>query len=205
VPLVGTQEFDWHIETNGENGQPSLDLGRSNIFNFSLYVPGQDFSFASSTWFNLTNSTVATNGSIISAPTSTLTSISSTITASTGQALSSTATTSSSLSSSPTPLRSGGLDTGGKISVGLGVGLGVPLLLAVIAGVYILAKRSNRKDREIYLRRRCNSEKTSFQKFRVWEIVSISQGMWSNRKSVRFTNYPNPTNLANHICFHDLF
>jgi len=126
--------YQWNIQTNGDNGQPSFDLTRSNIFNFALYIPGDKNALIGSSYFNLTNSTVNAQGQVISTASQTTATSSATSqskTSSTSQSTSSSSTSSS---------QSSGLSISDKIGIGIGVGIGVPLTLAALAGVFLFAR-----------------------------------------------------------------
>ena len=117
-----------------------LDLTKSNIFRLVLLASESDDSdFAWTTWFNLSSSSVAGDGSVISSATEQPSSTP--LPASATEGGTTTPTLGSGGAIVTTIVSPSGLDAATRISIGVGVGIGVPLLLAVVMGAYVILKR----------------------------------------------------------------
>ncbi|KAJ5368940.1 uncharacterized protein N7496_008700 [Penicillium cataractarum] len=130
--------FTWVVQLYG------FDLSYSNVF-FLWINPDEDGGFVSS-YFNITEPSSTTTTA--STATSTATDVLSTaITSPSSSSLSSSSgsSLSSSSSSSPTAAADSALTTTGKIAMGVGVGLGVPILCA-LAVLIFLKSRSLKKN-----------------------------------------------------------
>jgi hypothetical protein len=137
--------YEWEIGTNGQNGQPFLDLAQGNVFRFNVFAFPETVTFSISTFFNMTNDTVDAHGSIISRPPLSTSSSTTSLVASSSSPPTSSAVFGIEQSSSATPVPDSGLSSGAKAGLGAGLGVGIPILLGILAGAFFLWRRSKKE------------------------------------------------------------
>jgi hypothetical protein len=138
APLIGTT-YTWTVDLSGQGGNPQFDLKNGHRFFFEFFDAGATSGYESQ-YINITDNGAATTTSAGSTPKKT--------TAAKTSSASQTTTPTSSPTNTSAPVSKGGLSKGAQ--AGIGVGVGIVGLAAIIGAIAFFTMRRRRAEGAAY-------------------------------------------------------
>jgi hypothetical protein len=140
APLIGTT-YTWTVDLSGQGGNPQFDLKNGHRFFFEFFDAGATSGYESQ-YINITDNGAATTTSASSTPKKT------TAAQTSSASQTATPTPTSSPTNTSAPVSKGGLSKGAQ--AGIGVGVGIVGLAAIIGAIAFFTMRRRRAEGAAY-------------------------------------------------------